>query len=158
MCETGSWCRSDGHDGSRDCLISCCKGQYDHIIDCFTTVIQPVQRSAQSLGHGLCLCQLLCNFLVYADCPKTKVERKFIIHWPLYSHKNTSSGSTQARSCLFYQLPNILCLRTFRAGKTSIQQVLFNNLAPKQTFYLETTLRIVKHQIEFVLSLFPNPS
>lgn len=38
----------------------------------------------------------------------------------------------------------------FRAGKTSIQQVLFKNLPPKETFYLETTMRIIKHQIEFV--------
>ena len=37
-----------------------------------------------------------------------------------------------------------------RAGKTSIQQVLFNDLPPKQTFYLETTMRIVKHAFECV--------
>lgn len=35
-----------------------------------------------------------------------------------------------------------------RAGKTSILEVLFNQLPPKQTFYLETTMRIVKHQVE----------
>lgn len=53
---------------------------------------------------------------------------------------------------------HILYLCTRRAGKTSIQQVLFNNLPPNQTFYLETTLRIVKHHIEFVLLLISIPS
>ena len=43
-----------------------------------------------------------------------------------------------------------------RSGKTSIQQVLFNNLPPKQTFYLETTMRIVKHTFE--LSIPPRMS
>ncbi|PPQ68647.1 hypothetical protein CVT26_002931 [Gymnopilus dilepis] len=47
----------------------------------------------------------------------------------------------------------ILLLGLRRAGKTSIQQVLFNNLPPNQTFYLETTMRIVKHQIESVSSV-----
>ncbi|KAF9560749.1 hypothetical protein CPC08DRAFT_636252, partial [Agrocybe pediades] len=40
-----------------------------------------------------------------------------------------------------------------RAGKTSIQQVLFNNLPPNQTFYLETTMRITKHAIDTVIPL-----
>lgn len=57
-----------------------------------------------------------------------------------------------------HQSPNILCLHNYRAGKTSIQQVLFNNLPPKQTFYLETTLRIVKHHIESVLLMVSLPS
>ncbi|KAF8907280.1 Gtr1/RagA G protein conserved region-domain-containing protein [Gymnopilus junonius] len=47
----------------------------------------------------------------------------------------------------------ILLLGLRRAGKTSIQQVLFNNLPPNQTFYLETTMRIVKHQIDSVIPL-----
>ncbi|KAH9481309.1 GTP-binding protein gtr2 [Psilocybe cubensis] len=47
----------------------------------------------------------------------------------------------------------ILLLGLRRAGKTSIQQVLFNNLPPNQTFYLETTMRIVKHQIDTVIPL-----
>ena len=37
-----------------------------------------------------------------------------------------------------------------RSGKTSIQQVIFNNLPPKQTFYLESTMRIAKHNVEYV--------
>ncbi|TFK98592.1 Gtr1/RagA G protein conserved region-domain-containing protein [Pterulicium gracile] len=40
-----------------------------------------------------------------------------------------------------------------RAGKSSIQQVLFNNLAPKQTFYLESTMRIVKHTYDTIIPL-----
>ncbi|KAG7451281.1 Gtr1/RagA G protein Gtr2 [Guyanagaster necrorhizus] len=40
-----------------------------------------------------------------------------------------------------------------RSGKTSIQQVLFENLPPKQTFYLETTTRIVKHTYDTVIPL-----
>jgi hypothetical protein len=40
-----------------------------------------------------------------------------------------------------------------RAGKTSIQQVLFKNLPPKETFYLETTMRIIQHRIELVFSI-----
>jgi hypothetical protein len=43
-----------------------------------------------------------------------------------------------------------------RSGKTSIQQVLFNSLPPKQTFYLETTARIVKSTFE--LSFVPTSS
>lgn len=39
---------------------------------------------------------------------------------------------------------------TWRAGKTSILNVLFNRLPPKQTFYLETTIRITKHIFEWV--------
>ncbi|KAF9532469.1 Gtr1/RagA G protein conserved region-domain-containing protein [Crepidotus variabilis] len=47
----------------------------------------------------------------------------------------------------------ILLLGMRRAGKTSIQQVLFKNLPPKETFYLETTMRIVKHRIDTVIPL-----
>ncbi|KAG6813967.1 hypothetical protein H0H92_005222 [Tricholoma furcatifolium] len=45
----------------------------------------------------------------------------------------------------------VLLVGMRRAGKTSIQQVLFNHLAPKQTFYLESTSRIVKHAIDTVI-------
>lgn len=44
----------------------------------------------------------------------------------------------------------ILLLGQRRSGKTSIKEVLFNALPPKQTFYLETTMRIVKHAYECV--------
>lgn len=49
---------------------------------------------------------------------------------------------------LFYQMPTRIYCR--RSGKTSIQQVVFDNLPPKQTFYLESTMRIVKHKVEYV--------
>ncbi|EIW84298.1 Gtr1 raga G protein Gtr2 [Coniophora puteana RWD-64-598 SS2] len=39
----------------------------------------------------------------------------------------------------------VLLLGTRRSGKTSIQQVLFNDLPPKQTFYLEPTMRVTQH-------------
>ncbi|KIM67613.1 hypothetical protein SCLCIDRAFT_107460 [Scleroderma citrinum Foug A] len=42
----------------------------------------------------------------------------------------------------------ILLLGTRRSGKTSILQVLFNNLSPKQTFYLDPTMRATKHTFE----------
>lgn len=36
----------------------------------------------------------------------------------------------------------------YRAGKTSIQEVVFNSVPPKDTFYLETTTSIRKMDIE----------
>ncbi|TFK33215.1 Gtr1/RagA G protein conserved region-domain-containing protein, partial [Crucibulum laeve] len=65
---------------------------------------------------------------------------------PLNGHKSSSGGDGIART-------KILLLGLRRAGKTSIQQVLFNNLPPKQTFYLETTMRIAKHTIDTVIPL-----
>ncbi|KJA14372.1 hypothetical protein HYPSUDRAFT_49256 [Hypholoma sublateritium FD-334 SS-4] len=47
----------------------------------------------------------------------------------------------------------ILLLGLRRAGKTSIQQFLFNNMQPSQTFYLETTMRITKHAIDTIIPL-----
>ncbi|KAM6504488.1 Gtr1/RagA G protein Gtr2 [Amanita muscaria] len=47
----------------------------------------------------------------------------------------------------------ILLLGLRRSGKTSIQQVIFNNLSPKQTFYLESTMKIVRHTIDTVIPL-----
>jgi Ras-related GTP-binding protein C/D len=40
-----------------------------------------------------------------------------------------------------------------RSGKTSIQQVLFNDVPPKQTFYLEPTLKAAKHRYDTVIPL-----
>ncbi|KZP23758.1 Gtr1/RagA G protein Gtr2 [Athelia psychrophila] len=51
------------------------------------------------------------------------------------------------------QRTKILLLGLRRAGKTSILNVLFNKLVPKQTFYLETTMRITKHTIDTVIPL-----
>ncbi|OBZ72101.1 GTP-binding protein gtr2 [Grifola frondosa] len=41
----------------------------------------------------------------------------------------------------------------YRSGKTSIQQVLFNNMSPKQTFYLEKSTRVTKHTFDTVIPL-----
>ncbi|KAG2110069.1 Gtr1/RagA G protein conserved region-domain-containing protein [Suillus cothurnatus] len=45
----------------------------------------------------------------------------------------------------------ILFLGMRRSGKTSILQVLFDDLPVKQTFYLEPTMRVAKHFIECAL-------
>ncbi|KAJ7227401.1 Gtr1/RagA G protein Gtr2 [Mycena pura] len=47
----------------------------------------------------------------------------------------------------------ILLLGQRRSGKTSIKEVLFNDLPPKQTFYLETTMRVDKHAYDTVIPL-----
>lgn len=47
----------------------------------------------------------------------------------------------------------ILLLGQRRSGKTSINEVLFNALPPKQTFYLEATMRVVKHAYDSVIPL-----
>ncbi|KAF8656250.1 hypothetical protein AX16_002686 [Volvariella volvacea WC 439] len=62
----------------------------------------------------------------------------------LNGHRNTPNPIARTK---------ILLLGLRRSGKTSIQQVLFNNLPPKQTFYLETTMRIVKHPYDTVIPL-----
>ncbi|KAF8969163.1 Gtr1/RagA G protein conserved region-domain-containing protein [Flammula alnicola] len=62
----------------------------------------------------------------------------------LNGHRSPSDTVTRTK---------ILLLGLRRAGKTSIQQVLFNNLPPNQTFYLETTMRIAKHAIDTVIPL-----
>lgn len=43
-------------------------------------------------------------------------------------------------------------IHVHRSGKTSIQQILFNDADPKQTFYFEPTIRIMKHKHEYALS------
>ncbi|KAI0360231.1 hypothetical protein OH77DRAFT_1419659 [Trametes cingulata] len=40
-----------------------------------------------------------------------------------------------------------------RSGKTSIRQVLFNNLSPRETLYLETTTHLTKHTFDTVIPL-----
>ncbi|KAG6900597.1 hypothetical protein C0993_007820 [Termitomyces sp. T159_Od127] len=69
-----------------------------------------------------------------------------IAHRPSSNGHGISSTDNDART-------KILLLGLRRAGKTSIQQVLFNQVPPKQTFYLETTMRITKHQYDSVLPL-----
>ncbi|KAH9945044.1 Gtr1/RagA G protein conserved region-domain-containing protein [Epithele typhae] len=47
----------------------------------------------------------------------------------------------------------ILLLGMRRSGKTSIQQVLFDDLAPRETLFLETTTQITKHHFDTVIPL-----
>ncbi|OCH86611.1 hypothetical protein OBBRIDRAFT_697804, partial [Obba rivulosa] len=47
----------------------------------------------------------------------------------------------------------ILLLGLRRSGKTSIEQVLFHDLQPKQTFYLERTTRVTKRPYDTVIPL-----
>ncbi|KAI0951048.1 hypothetical protein AcW1_008194 [Taiwanofungus camphoratus] len=47
----------------------------------------------------------------------------------------------------------ILLLGLRRSGKTSIQQVVFNDLPPKQTFYLERTNRVTRHTFDTIIPL-----
>ncbi|GBE88273.1 GTP-binding protein [Sparassis crispa] len=47
----------------------------------------------------------------------------------------------------------ILLLGLRRSGKTSITQVIFEDLPPKQAFYLERTTRITKHTFDTVIPL-----
>ncbi|KAI0671401.1 Gtr1/RagA G protein conserved region-domain-containing protein [Trametes maxima] len=47
----------------------------------------------------------------------------------------------------------ILLLGMRRSGKTSIRQVLFNDLSPRETLYLETTTHLTKHPFDTVIPL-----
>ncbi|KAF8896474.1 Gtr1/RagA G protein Gtr2 [Infundibulicybe gibba] len=67
------------------------------------------------------------------------------------ANRPTMNGSRRASEST--PRAKILLLGLRRAGKTSIQQVLFNNLPPKQTFYLETTMRILRHPYNTVIPL-----
>ncbi|KAJ6507897.1 Gtr1/RagA G protein Gtr2 [Mycena vitilis] len=62
----------------------------------------------------------------------------------------TPSSPTTAKGVV---RTKILLLGQRRSGKTSIKEVLFNALPPKQTFYLETTMRVVKHAYDTVIPL-----
>ncbi|KAI0331844.1 hypothetical protein GY45DRAFT_547856 [Cubamyces sp. BRFM 1775] len=47
----------------------------------------------------------------------------------------------------------ILLLGMRRSGKTSIRQVLFNNLSPRETLYLETTTHLTKQPFDTIIPL-----
>ncbi|KAJ7170907.1 Gtr1/RagA G protein Gtr2 [Mycena crocata] len=64
--------------------------------------------------------------------------------------KRTTSGTSSVNGIA---RTKILLLGQRRSGKTSINEVLFNALPPKQTFYLETTMRVVKHPYDTVIPL-----
>ncbi|KAF7312542.1 Cytochrome P450 [Mycena indigotica] len=57
---------------------------------------------------------------------------------------SSSSPSTRTK---------ILLLGQRRAGKSSIKEVLFNALPPKQTFHLETTMRVDRHPYDTIIPL-----
>ncbi|KAJ6532054.1 Gtr1/RagA G protein Gtr2 [Mycena capillaripes] len=64
--------------------------------------------------------------------------------------KRTMSSTSSVKGVV---RTKILLLGQRRSGKTSIKEVLFNALPPKQTFYLETTMRVVKHAYDTVIPL-----
>ncbi|KAJ7476040.1 Gtr1/RagA G protein Gtr2 [Mycena latifolia] len=75
-----------------------------------------------------------------------------------YGATSSSSSPKRATSNASSAAPaiartKILLLGQRRSGKTSINEVLFNALPPKQTFYLETTMRVVKHPYDTVIPL-----
>ncbi|THH08593.1 hypothetical protein EW145_g2599 [Phellinidium pouzarii] len=47
----------------------------------------------------------------------------------------------------------ILLLGLRRSGKTSIQQVLFDDLNPKQAFFVEPTMKLTKHKVDSFIPL-----
>ncbi|KAJ3853229.1 Gtr1/RagA G protein Gtr2 [Lentinula lateritia] len=61
-----------------------------------------------------------------------------------HNHQSDSTGVSRTK---------ILLLGLRRSGKTSIQQVLFNSMTPKETFYLDATMRIVKHTYDTIIPL-----
>ncbi|KAJ3565175.1 hypothetical protein NP233_g7804 [Leucocoprinus birnbaumii] len=61
------------------------------------------------------------------------------------------NGSKHSSSSI--QRTKVLVLGLRRSGKSSILQVLFNDLPPNQSFYLEPTYRIAKTQIDTVVPL-----
>ncbi len=46
-----------------------------------------------------------------------------------------------------------LCLIIHRSGKSSISNVVFHKLPPSETLYLETTTKIKKESMQYVLLL-----
>ncbi|CAK5269643.1 unnamed protein product [Mycena citricolor] len=67
--------------------------------------------------------------------------------------KRTNSGISTNNGSPSNARTKLLLLGQRRSGKTSIKEVLFNGLGPKQTFYLESTMRIVKHPYDTVIPL-----
>lgn len=106
---------------------------------------------------GTCICKMLNGHPSYAA---TSTSTPVAQRPKLNGHRNSTDTIPRTKILLlglrrsgfkrsvrsFHEYNEFI----FRAGKTSIQQVLFNDLSPKQTFYLETTMRIVKHTFECV--------
>jgi Gtr1/RagA G protein conserved region. len=98
----------------------------------------------------------------YPSYAATSITPASTQYLPLNGHRNTSDFARTKilllglRRCV-NSFSHWLCIHFVRrSGKTSIQQVLFNHLPPKQTFYLETTIRTLKHTFEYVF-LHPSP-
>ena len=56
------------------------------------------------------------------------------------------------RRCVFVGMSQQIQLtdNVHRSGKTSIRQVLFDELPPKQSFFIEPTMQVTKHKYECV--------
>ncbi|KAG0695393.1 Gtr1/RagA G protein conserved region-domain-containing protein [Suillus ampliporus] len=67
------------------------------------------------------------------------------------NYSSAASANSQTNGSI--RRTKILFLGTRRSGKTSILQVLFDDLPVKQTFYLEPTMRVAKHFIDTVIPL-----
>ncbi|KAG0691843.1 Gtr1/RagA G protein conserved region-domain-containing protein [Suillus ampliporus] len=67
------------------------------------------------------------------------------------NYSSPASANSQTNGSI--RRTKILFLGTRRSGKTSILQVLFDDLPVKQTFYLEPTMRVAKHFIDTVIPL-----
>ncbi|KAH9856655.1 Gtr1/RagA G protein conserved region-domain-containing protein [Lenzites betulinus] len=72
---------------------------------------------------------------------------------PLPPRHATSEGFGKARQTDDVIRTKILLLGMRRSGKTSIRQVLFNDLSPRETLYLETTTHLTKHTFDTVIPL-----
>jgi hypothetical protein len=72
------------------------------------------------------------------SCKAVPVPRRF----------NLKASGYVLISAMPSERTKVILLGLRRSGKTSIQQVLFNNLTPKKSFFLETTTRIIKHSFE----------
>ncbi|EJD06519.1 uncharacterized protein FOMMEDRAFT_77239 [Fomitiporia mediterranea MF3/22] len=65
--------------------------------------------------------------------------------WSALDGERVYNTGTACCSCLR--------LRIYRSGKTSIQQVLFEDLSPKQAFFVEPTTRLMKHRVDSFIPL-----
>jgi len=111
---------------------------------------------AFSVGVTSCQTREMLNGRPYAA---TSTTTPIAQRPKLNGHRSSTDGAPRTKILLlglrrsvnqYIPAPRGCYGSLLRAGKTSIQQVLFNNLSPKQTFYLETTMRIVKHTFECV--------
>ncbi|TFK49568.1 Gtr1/RagA G protein Gtr2 [Heliocybe sulcata] len=72
----------------------------------------------------------------------------------LRAHQN-GNGNSRAPDTVTFIRTKVLLTGLRRCGKTSIYEVLFNGMEPKQTFYIETTTKLQKHHYECVATVIP---